>query len=372
MKILIIGEFSGFSKNLCRGFKKIGHEACAFSWGDSFKRIISEEGSVSINIYNYKMFGYEIKGSHYIRRFFSFLKMKKIIKQKKQLYDCALIINPSFIKNKGLWFDPYPTIEDVKSMLTHKDMIFLSACGNDFIFNSYLPYREKTSDYIRKKFLSNLDKAKDSFFNIFNSIKGVIPIMVDNADAYRKFQYLYKYKIFNTIPLPYEINSSNYTYKKGDTIKIFHGVTRSKEKGSDIIIEALNKISEEFGDKVLIRIVSKVTLQEYLRLMEDTDIVIDQCFAYSYGLNAIEALSMGKVVLSGNEPNNIKEFGIDYCPVINIRPSVNNIVEELTKLINNPEKISEISCKSKLYATRVHDCEKIAHEYTDLFEAEMK
>lgn len=371
MKILIIGEFSGFSKNLCRGFKKIGHEACAFNWGDYFKKISSEEGSISINIDNYKLLGYEVKYSHLIRRFFSYFKLKKIIRTKKSLYDCALIINPAFIKYKRQWFNPYPTIEEVKSMLINKDMIFLSACGGDYIYNSYLPSREKKNESIVNERLKYVDKDRKYFLNILDSIRGVIPVMVDYADAYRKFQSVYKYNIFNTIPLPYDFKYDVNKIKSHNVIKIFHGISRSQVKGSDYIIKALSKISEQFQDKVTINIVSRLPLNEYILLMEDSDIILDQCYVDSYGLNAIEALSMGKIVLSGNEPNNAKEFGIDYCPVINIKPSVEYIVNEITKLVEDPEKIKDLAHKSMLYAYQIHDCEKIAHKYIDLFEEEI-
>lgn len=371
MKILIIGEYSGFSKNLCRGFNKIGHEACAFNWGDTFKNISTEKGSVKINIDNYRLFGYVIRGSHYIRRFFSYFKLKQIIQNKKNKYDCALIINPVFIKDRSSWFVPFPTIEEVKSMLINKDMIFLSACGNDFIFNSYLPFREKTSDYHRKRFQNNINIDKKLFLRVIDSVKGVIPVMVDYADAYRKFQSAYHYKIFNTIPLPYDCSSYTTTYKKDDRISIFHGVTRNKEKGSDIIMEALSKIYEYFPEKVSVNIASNIPLNEYLLQLNKADIVIDQCYAYSYGMNAIEALSMGKVVLSGNEPNNVKEFGIDYCPIINIQPSVDNIVEELKKLINEPTRIKEIANQSKHYVSLLHNCDNIAYKYVELFESQL-
>ncbi|AVM52297.1 glycosyltransferase [Bacteroides zoogleoformans] len=368
MRILIIGEYSGFSKYLCRGFHRVGVEACAFNWGDTFKKIVSEPGSVTIDTSNYQLFGKDIKGSHYVRRFFSYIKMKRIIKKKKHYYDCALIVNPTFIKNNdGLWYDPLPTIEEVKSMLVEKEMIFLSACGNDFIFNSFLPFRKKTSEFYIKKYQGQIETTKKQFLNILDSIRGVIPVMVDYADAYRYFQTEYNYKIFNTIPLPYDVKLKVETKERCGKINIFHGVTRSKEKGSEIIIKALKIIAERYNDKVTINIVSHLPLNEYLAIMRDADIIIDQCYAHSYGMNTIEALSMGKVVLSGNEPENMQEFTINYCPVVNICPTVDSILTELDILINDPSKIDMISKESIDYALNLHDCKNIALKYINLF-----
>lgn len=169
--------------------------------------------------------------------------------------------------------------------------------------------------------------------------------------------------------MPYDCSSTPITRQHNSRINIFHGITRAKEKGSDIVIDALEKVSKCFPERVFVNVVSHIPLREYLLQMSQSDIVIDQCYAYSYGMNAIEALAMGKVVLSGNEPNNMKEFGIDYCPVINIRPSVDDIVEKLKQLVNDPTRIKEISNQSKHYVSQIHNCENIANKYIELFES---
>ena len=49
MKILIIGDFSSFSKNLSAGFNSLGHECFVFSWGDGFKKISQDNNSYMIS-----------------------------------------------------------------------------------------------------------------------------------------------------------------------------------------------------------------------------------------------------------------------------------------------------------------------------------
>ena len=49
MKIIIIGEYSSFSKNLSEGFRTLGHECFVFSWGDGFKKI-EQDGEYSYTI----------------------------------------------------------------------------------------------------------------------------------------------------------------------------------------------------------------------------------------------------------------------------------------------------------------------------------
>ena len=76
------------------------------------------------------------------------------------------------------------------------------------------------------------------------------------------------------------------------------------------------------------------------------DILLDQNTSYCLGMNAEIGLMKGKVVLGGNEPEEQLELG--YCsPVINVIPNTAQIVGELEKLINNPEKIDAIKLESR-------------------------
>lgn len=366
MKILIVGEYSGFSKYLSRGLREIGHEAFVFSWGDGFKRIEQEDG-ITIDISNFAVLGRPIMGSHNLKRLFSNLKLSKKISSLSQYFDCALIINPCFIKQGHNILKPYPTICQIKSMLKSQDNIYLSACGNDFIFNSFLPLRGKVSDFILSKFTRSLDVDKINYLSFSEYIKGVIPVMIDYSEAYKYFEKQYKYRILPTIPLPFDTQSVVECGYNGGTINIFHGVTRPEEKGSPFIINAMKRIAEKYADKVKINIVSHLPLNEYLKILERADILIDQAYAKSYGMNAIEGLAMGKIVLSGNEPGNAEEFGVTDCPVVNIKPDADDIYNKLEQLVNNIDKVKQLSKESVQYARIIHDQKNVARKYIELF-----
>ena len=218
-----------------------------------------------------------------------------------------------------------------------------------------------------KRFTANMKNVSCSFENIVKHVKGVIPVMADYAYAYRYFQKKYGYKIFSTIPLPFDTNSVQFVFREETKISILHGITRPKEKGSPYIVEALNRIKKDFSDMVNIHIVNHLPLVEYLNIVNEATIIIDQCFAWSYGMNTIEAMSMGKVVLSGNEPENTKEFMVDSCPVVNIQPDVNDIYEKVKMLILNPDEIRRISKLSREYAESMHDSKIVAEKYLELF-----
>jgi len=82
-------------------------------------------------------------------------------------------------------------------------------------------------------------------------------------------------------------------------------------------------------------------------------------------MNAIYSMAMGKVVLSGNEPECQQEFGRADIPVINIEPTVEDIYNKLEKLVLDKKSVIEIGEKSRLFVEDFHHHVKVAQQYID-------
>ncbi|OYY26990.1 MAG: glycosyltransferase, partial [Sulfurovum sp. 35-42-20] len=104
-------------------------------------------------------------------------------------------------------------------------------------------------------------------------------------------------------------------------------------------------------------------LDEYLELMQRTNIVIDQVYSHSCGVNAIYALAMGKIVLGGAEPESLRSLGVDSSPVINIKPSAQSIVDEIEKILAHRSEIESIGYESRQFAENIHGHVKVAKQY---------
>lgn len=369
MKIIIIGEYSGFSKSLNKGLRQLGHDSFVFSWGDVFKKIEPDERTYLINVSNYHLFNKVIRGSARIRRIFSALKLHSFVKNtfKNEKADIVLVINMAFLKESNNIFIPRFSDKLLLYMTTESHNIYMSSCGNDYIVNSYLPFNKRTNEYLMFKYLQNNNEQKRKFEHHIRNIKGIFPIAYDYALAYLYNQKQYGYFVFPTIPLPFDVNSVKSHNVISERIVIMHGVSRPFEKGSYIILSALEKIKIDFPDKVDVQVVRNLPLKDYLKVMKDSNIIVDQCYGCSNGMNTIEALSMGKVVLSGN----LKEYHCVYTnqdnPVVNIEPNSDQIYNALAMLINNPDRIKEISIASRRFAEENHDCVNVARKYIELF-----
>jgi len=370
MRIVIIGEYSGFAYNLKDGFIKNGHDAFVYSWGDSFKQIDAGDHSYSIDVSNFTFFGRAFRGTGRIRRMWSAIKLNLHLakKWKSEKADVILIINPAFLKLNNNPFIPLFSEKMIDKMRKPKAKLYLSACGNDYITNSYGPYSRKINEYGLYRYYDKAYLGRKSFEQILNFVRDIIPTMADYSIPYHFFEKDYNYIVHPTIPLSFDVLSETSKNEIKEKIVIMHGITRAHDKGSYIILAALDKLKKAYEDKIDVRIVERIPFSQYLALMAETNIIIDQCYGLGYGMNAIEALSMGKVVMGGNEIENQIEFGITDSPIVTIGPDADDIFKKLEILVNNPNLIKELSLKSRTYAEIVHDSAVVAKKYIELFE----
>lgn len=344
MKVLLLKEFSGLHKNLKEGLLELGHEVVLASSGDGWKQIEADFslGKKGISI--------DAKIS---RTLFPFANIYKLVN-----YDIVQLVNP-FIFNDKI----NVAVLSLLSQLNKK--MFLLAAGTDAVYVKqkdkfkYFPY----DDYERAGLVMPHSSAKKVNIQkkVVDIVDGIIPVSYSYKIGYEGNE-----KLKNTIPLP--INSSSIDYSDNvvkNKVVIFHGLSRDIFKGTEIIKKAMETIKQKYPNDVEIIIDGKMPLDKYLKFIHRTNIVIDQCKSYGYGMNALYCMAKGKVVLSGCEPEIIKELDLDCCPVINIKPSVNDIIKKIEKLIEHKELIKEIGYKSRKFVEENHDYIKIAEKYVN-------
>ena len=371
MRIIIIGEFSSFSKNLSEGLRAIGHECFVFSWGDSFKKIEQDNGYTVFSPQKprhfYSIIRLKNRVDYYLYRYRLLNKIKEMSKGEK--WDVVLVLNPAFIKKKT--FDNLFSKEMILRLVNNPTAIFLSACGSDIPYYNFWDkqvWKNKELIELNKKEKGVLSASEFKHHEYCSSfINKVIPIMYDYAEAWRHSEYARSFIICPTIPLPVNTQRIKYNNEIKGKIVIFHGIIRPKAKGTHYIVSAMEKLERMYPDRVECYAEGGLPLDEYLKLLNRANILIDQVYAGSSGMNAIYALAMGKVLLGGNEPENSREYKIQHIPIINIGPDSDQIFKELEKLILNPEKIKRLSKECREYAEKYHDAKIIAGRYIDVF-----
>jgi len=171
-------------------------------------------------------------------------------------------------------------------------------------------------------------------------------------------------KITSPIPLPASGISLGNLSMESSKIKILYGITRRGFKGAEYILAALERIKDNYSDKVEVKIIERLIYNDYLKVLGKADILIDQCKSYDYGMNAINAMERGIIVLSGSEDVAMKYLSIKNSAVINILPDANQIEDEIIKLINmSPDQLLELKKQSYRQVKDIHDNSKIAQKF---------
>jgi len=349
MKILLLGDYSALQLNLQEGLIELGHDVTLVSHGDDWKKI-----------------GNDISLQSKKKGFIGKLERKYILPLKllpKLIdYDIVQFIGPilfsqSFGYNEKL----------ISYIIKHNKKSFLLAAGDNSIYweNArklrYWPNEEARSIDGETKYTWAKPRIRRWNYKMASMVDGIIPITYSYAIGHEQFGNL-----CNTIPIPMNISQIQYHDNiVNDKIVLFHGLNRIGFKGTKYIKKAMEIIKARYPDKVEIIIKGNMPLNEYLEVIQRTNLILDQTFGYNYGVNAVYSLAMGKVTLSGCEPECLKEFNIESSPVINILPDVDQIVSVLEDLVLHPEKIPEIGKASRKYAEELHDYKKIAQQYID-------
>jgi glycosyltransferase involved in cell wall biosynthesis len=176
--------------------------------------------------------------------------------------------------------------------------------------------------------------------------------------------------------LPYSISWDGlepHPPKLEKKMKIVHAPTNRETKGSHYILEALQKIRKTHADVIDVRLVENIPHEQALKIYRDADLVIDQILIGWYGGFAVEAMKMGKPVISriAREdlhfvPNKMADDVLET--IINAEP--HNIYEVLLTCIEDRSFLKRCSEASQEYVHTWHDPKYVANITKEKYEAE--
>jgi hypothetical protein len=351
MKILLLGEFSALHKNLKEGLLELGHEAVVAGNGDGFKKVpvdISFDSNLP-----------SILGSIH-RRLKPLLKTRLL-----RGFDVVQLVNPFVFKYKY-----FPVEYFLERIVENNKKFFLLAAGDDAYFwrygrklLKYGPFDDVLKYDLKGKpcFL----ESEDSFrFNkkILELASGLIPVLYEYEISY-KFETAKRLK---TIPIPINTNEIKYQENTvGNKMTVFHGLNRYGFKGTRHVEKAFEHLSKKYPNDLELIIAGRMPINEYLKVMLRTNVVVDQMYSHSLGVNGIYALAMGKIVMGGAEPESLRSLGVEASPVINLNPNAESIIEEIENLLSRRDQIPKLAFESRQFAEKIHCHVNVAQKYVE-------
>ena len=362
MKILLIGEYSNVHWTLAEGLRTLGHDVCVVSNGDfwkGYKRDIS-----LIRSYN------KIGGISYLIKTYALLPLFRG-------YDIVQFINPMFLELKAERILPI-----YRYLKRHNKKVFLGAFGMDtywveacmkeprmFRYSDFnIGDKPIINDYTTEQAADWTDTPKAKLNRIMaEECNGIIAGMYEYFMAYKE-KHAGK---LTYIPFPIEPEESNINcYDSERKIHFFIGVQKERSiyKGTDIMLRALERIAEDYPDDCEVLKAENVPFEKYSMMVSECDILLDQLYGYSPGMNALLAMSKGKIVVGGAE----EEFYNLMCennlrPMVNVIPNEDDVYRKLEWLIKNKEVISGMQKDSIEFIRKHHHPKTIAEKYIEFW-----
>lgn len=355
MRILIIGEYSGFANNLSHGFSKLGHDSVVITAGDGTKRIPHESKDIVLNKYkDFRILGIRVRYSWVIRTYFANRRFnREFVKENK--FDLIYIINSEFVYdrisntvNRGIAFS---NLKEGR-LLNYGGAIILSCCGDDPAFNIY------SRELDNNPFLNSKPMAvfsRHSVIQLYDKIIRISSFLHTTAYGYYYCiqKYLKEKNITKSIVssyLPFSVPKTYESNRIGSRIVVYHGLLRSEAKGSPEITKAMRALQNKYPDRVDCIIKEKLPYSDYLNILQSCNILVDQAAGDGFGMNTCNGLSRGKVVLCAVSDKTSQLMGGSVCPIVSINRDVQDIYQKLENLILNPDIIKRVSTESRQFA----------------------
>jgi hypothetical protein len=356
-KILLIGEFSNLHWTLAEGLRKLGHKVVVISNGDGWKNY---ERDIDI-----KFKSFYTKLSFLYSFFFSNLfKGYDVV----QLIGCSFL----FTGTKTPWNKVFFIF-----LKKYNKKIFLGAFGDDYYYQNacinkvlkYSPYDTLSKGDFYTNDVYNFLFSQEKFNKyLANNSDGIIAGCADYFKAYDFAGYSLKLKM---IPFPINIDKIKYNEEiiENTKLRFFIGIqkTRSSWKGTDVLENELRNLEKKYSDIEIIT-VTNVPYKDYIKMYSESDVLVDQLYSYSPGMNALTAMLQSKIVISGGELDMYQLLGEnDIYPIININPNI-DITKQLLDLINMDKNELLIKKRqSAFFVKKHHDYLKIAQQYLDFW-----
>lgn len=319
---------------------------------------------------------YQSLGPHTIYMTFSVSKRKPLkwlwhlltlLKKKKKLY--RLIEWADVVHYH--WDSIFPDNKDLKWAAKSGMPIFVEWVGSEIripdVCKKINPYYAKAFDSESGNEFHNSSRNRSLTTQKKFSDVGAIPLIIPEMNLYVQKE------IFPiTYPSEMRINLAQlkpvFPSVNNKRPLIIHSPSVKALKGTNFIIPVVEELKKDYDfEFVLLHDMSR---EEVLGIMQKADIFLDQIILGSYGMATMEAMSFGKPVMC-YIMQEVFEAGLSTeCPIVNTNPD--NLQEVLRMLITNPQLRHDIGIKSRAFAEKFHDIDKVSSYLLKIYKTELE
>jgi glycosyltransferase involved in cell wall biosynthesis len=147
-----------------------------------------------------------------------------------------------------------------------------------------------------------------------------------------------------------------------ERVRVVHAPSSKEKKGTEWVIEACKELPVELD------VVHGVRNEEAVERYKQADIVVDQLLRDWHGVFTIEAMALGKPVVTSLDEDAVRQtedaFGLQV-PIV--RATKDDLVEKLRPLVESFEERKRLGAAGRAYVERVHDVERMTDRLLDIY-----
>lgn len=180
----------------------------------------------------------------------------------------------------------------------------------------------------------------------------------------------------NDTPSPSHPNDfqlpTNLTTSPPHPLTILIGLQPKRDfmKGAMKIAALVEEVARRHPGKVQIKYVEGVPYDEYMHLLAEADVLVDQLYSYTPSMNSLAAMARGTVVIGGGEEEYYEFIGEDTLrPIINVRPDVpdEENIAAIERALFTDGMLERMAQESIQFVHKYHDYRLVAKQYEQLY-----
>ena len=165
---------------------------------------------------------------------------------------------------------------------------------------------------------------------------------------------------------------TNLTTSPSHHLTILIGLQPKRDfmKGAMKIATFVEEVARRYPGKVHIKYVEGVPYDEYMRLLAEADVLVDQLYSYTPSMNSLAAMARGTVVIGGGEEEYYEFIGEDTLrPIINVRPDLpdEENIATIERALFTDGTLERMAQESIQFVHKYHDYRHVAEQYEQLY-----
>lgn len=368
MKILFVGDASNLHNCLAQALRDLGHTAVVASngshWMDTARDIDLSRGPGKMGAVKYVLD--VLRALPHMRGFDVVVTCGHIF----------LDLKPGKVRRVFDWLKSHNHSIVLSALGT--DYYYYHAChdGKTYRYSDYMvgdkpsPYAHSEEYQAKHEDNWKLPLMREHSEHILKNIDGAISCLWEYHECYKPL--LGERLAYGGIPIDTRNVNPHIIENEPKKVKFFIGIQRDRNilKGTNLLLEAAQRTVDRYPTLCELKVVENVPYEEYVQLLNQSHVILDQLYSYTPATNAMLAMARGLVAVSGAEPEYYDLIGEhDNQPIINVNPLVDGDIDaKLEWIVRNKQLLPDLSRRSREFVEKHNEAHVVAQRHIEFYE----